>query len=235
MEPAPIWYPSVNCGPRRDGARPDMIVLHYTAMNSAEAARDWLCAPASQVSAHFVIAEDGRLWQLVHEADRAWHAGQGAWGPISDVNSHSIGIELGNTGAHPFPDPQMRATEMLLDHLMTRWHIPAERVVGHSDTALGRKIDPGRRFDWRRLARGGRSIWPDSTASTSLCEERFGHDARRFGYDYSPERSEAVRNAVRMRFRPHASGPLCAEDCAIMADLAHRFPVRGLPAPQSSR
>lgn len=205
---------------------PDMVVLHYTAMTSAEAARDWLCNPESEVSCHYVIAEDGCCWQLVREDDRAWHAGRGCWGDVADVNSHSIGIELANTGFHPFPDPQMAALEDVLRGICSRWSVPPERVVGHSDTALGRKSDPGGRFDWRRLARIGLAIWPQK-CEADRDEARFWRDCRTFGYEVTPETRDAVLAAVRMRFRPWAEGALDGADCAIMADLARRFPCRG--------
>lgn len=222
MTPEPLWFPSPNFGDRRGVAAPDMIVLHYTAMTSAEAARDWLCAPESEVSCHYVIAEDGRLWQLVHEDHRAWHAGRGSWGAVTDVNSHSIGIELANTGFHPFPDPQIAALEALLAGIMSRWAIRPERVVGHSDTALGRKTDPGGRFDWQRLARQGLAIWSDARGE-DVDTGRFRDDCRRFGYDSAPERADDVLNAVRLRFRPWGQGPLNGDDCAVMADLANRY------------
>ncbi len=100
-------FPSPNFGERRGGQRPSLIVLHYTAMASCAAARDRLCDPAAEVSAHWLIDRDGGAEQLVDEAARAWHAGAGAWGGLDDVNSRSIGIELQNTGAEPFPEPQM--------------------------------------------------------------------------------------------------------------------------------
>ncbi|WP_167647927.1 N-acetylmuramoyl-L-alanine amidase [Mameliella alba] len=202
-----------------------MVVLHYTAMTSAEAARDWLCNPESEVSCHYVVAEDGRCWQLVREEDRAWHAGRGCWGGVADVNSHSIGIELANTGFHPFPEPQMAVLGDLLRGICSRWAVPPERVVGHSDTALGRKIDPGSRFDWRRLALCGLAVWPVAGAE-ELDEARFWQDCRSFGYEVTPETQGEVLAAVRMRFRPWAKGPHDGEDCAIMADLARRFPCR---------
>ncbi|GMG82332.1 N-acetylmuramoyl-L-alanine amidase [Paralimibaculum aggregatum] len=156
-------HPSPNFGARRGGARPDMAVLHYTGMESAAAARDRLCDPAAEVSAHYLVAETGAVLRLVPEAARAWHAGAAAWGDVTDVNSRSIGIELVNPGtgpaAHPFPEPQMAALEALLSGVMARWAIPPERVVGHACIAPGRKIDPGPRFDWRRLALAGLSVW----------------------------------------------------------------------------
>ena len=199
---------------------PDTVVLHYTAMTSAERARDWLCDPASDVSAHYVIAENGFVWQLVHEVHRAWHAGVGAWGAVSDVNSRSIGIEIANTGAQPFPEPQMQALERLLRRLLRRWQIPPARVIGHSDLALGRKIDPGPRFDWRRLVRQDLSIWPQARAP-----EDFETAAWTFGYRWQPGQEEALLRAFRMRFRPWCTGPLDERDRALMADLAACWPA----------
>ena len=138
---------SPNFGPRRDGLRPELVVLHYTAMATAEAALDRLCDPASEVSAHYLIAEDGRAFALVDEEQRAWHAGAGSWAGRGDVNSRSIGIELANAGPlaglPPFPEPQMAALERLLDGILARWSIAPAGVIAHSDMAPGRKADPG--------------------------------------------------------------------------------------------
>ncbi|WP_371931523.1 N-acetylmuramoyl-L-alanine amidase [Roseovarius sp. MMSF_3359] len=213
-------YPSPNCGARRDGARPDMIVLHYTAMATAEAARDRLCDPEAEVSSHYLIAENGHIWQLVPEEQRAWHAGAGQWGDVSDVNSRSIGIELANRGDHPFSEPQMAALERLMAQIMMRWSIVPERVIGHSDMAIGRKSDPGPRFDWQRLALQGLAVWPESGA----CAGDFATDARAFGYP-SVGAVDELLAAVRLRFRPWAKGPLDEQDRALMHDLASRYPV----------
>lgn len=225
----PLWHPSPNFGTRRGTERPDMVVLHYTAMDTAEAALERLCAPEHEVSAHYLIAGDGRLWQLVRETDRAWHAGQGGWGRLRDINSHSIGIELANTGRHPFPDPQMVALEALLAGCLARWQIAPERVIGHQDMAPTRKQDPGRRFDWRRLARGGLAVWPDPQDSVMVGGGGdFAADAARFGYPQAD--AAAVLAAFRARFRPHADGPLQDADRILMRALARRFPVDGAAA-----
>ncbi|WP_245776382.1 N-acetylmuramoyl-L-alanine amidase [Thalassovita taeanensis] len=213
-----ISHPCCSFGPRRDGARPDMVVIHYTAMHSAEAALERLCDPAVEVSAHYLIGPQGQVWQMVDEDMRAWHAGAGQWGAVSDVNSRSIGIELANLGDHPFAEPQMAALEALLAGIMARWAIPPERVIGHSDMAPERKIDPGPRFDWLRLARQGLSVWPQAAAPGD-----FWADAARFGYGLADE--ALVLNAFRMRFRPWAEGPVSEADRSLMADLAARFPV----------
>lgn len=218
---APIARPSANHGPRRGGVRPSLVVLHYTAMQSAGAALERLSSPDHEVSAHYLIAEDGCVFRMVDEAHRAWHAGAGAWGPVTDVNSASIGIELANPGDAPFAAPLMAALEALLADILIRHRLPPQAVIGHSDCAPGRKADPGRRFDWRRLARGGLSVWPEPGAPPPDAD--LARDLRRFGYT-APAPPEAILAAFRLRFRPGAEGPATDADRAIAADLARRFP-----------
>ena len=200
-----------------------MIVLHHTAMASCEAALERLCEPGAEVSAHYLISETGRIWQLVAETRRAWHAGAGGWGAVGDVNSRSIGIELANSGDTPYAAPQMAALEALMRGIMARWPVPPERVIAHSDMAPERKSDPGPRFDWRRLARQGLSVWPSPDAAPAP-PERFADCAVAFGYpgEAAPGRLLA---AFRRRFRPWAHGPVDAVDAGLAADLARRFPV----------
>ncbi len=196
-----------------------MVVIHFTAMRSCAAALDRLCDPAVEVSAHYLISDHGAVHALVPEPLRAWHAGAGSWGGVTDVNSRSIGIELDNDGASPFTEPLMHALEVLLCDILRRHAIPPHRVIGHSDMAPGRKIDPGPRFDWRRLARQGLSVWP----VPGKPEEDFRASARAFGY---PDVEDAtLLSAFRLRFRPWARGPLDSVDAALAADLARRFPV----------
>ena len=150
---------SPNFGPRREGAAPDCIILHYTGMETGAAAETWLCNPASEVSSHYLVHEDGRVVQMVRESDRAWHAGKGSWRGVSDVNSCSIGVEIVNPGPlagfPPFPDVQIEAVAALCRGITARHGVPAERVLAHSDIAPGRKIDPGERFPWALLAQLG--------------------------------------------------------------------------------
>jgi N-acetylmuramoyl-L-alanine amidase len=157
---------------------------------------------------------------LVDEEMRAWHAGAGSWGGREDVNSRSIGIELDNDGASPFAAPLMDALEELLGGILERWTIPPAGVIAHSDMTPGRKSDPGPRFDWRRLARQGLSVWPapGDTGSGTADWSAFRADAIAFGYPDVAE--ELLLDAVRLRFRPGATGPLDATDCAIAAALA---------------
>ncbi|WP_298651341.1 N-acetylmuramoyl-L-alanine amidase [uncultured Tistrella sp.] len=156
--------PSPNHDERPDGARPDMVVLHYTGMPTAEVAIDWLADPASRVSAHWVVEEDGRITRMVPEDRRAWHAGVSWWRGRERLNDVSIGIEIVNPGHEwgyrDFPEPQMQAVEALLGGILARHDIAPARVVGHSDIAPVRKYDPGERFDWYRLAAKGLALMP---------------------------------------------------------------------------
>jgi N-acetylmuramoyl-L-alanine amidase len=152
--------PSPNRNARRSGhGTPDLVILHYTGMAIGKAALDLLCDPASGVSAHYVVFEDGRIVQCVPEADRAWHAGVSCWQGATDINSRSIGIEIVN-GGHDFglpafPDAQIDAVTRLLHGILTRHALRPEAVLGHSDVAPGRKRDPGEHFPWDRLAAAG--------------------------------------------------------------------------------
>ncbi|MEM8538413.1 MAG: N-acetylmuramoyl-L-alanine amidase [Pseudomonadota bacterium] len=203
-----------------------MVVIHYTAMASARAAAETLCNPKTEVSAHYLIAQDGEVISLVPEALRAWHAGVGRWGAVKDVNSRSIGIELANTGSTPFAAAQMDALIALLQGIFQRWGMRPERVIGHSDMAPGRKIDPGVHFDWRRLAVEGVSVWPQpGLVALGLADQaQFLSLCRIFGYTATVDQSMLL-DTFRRRFRPWAKGPLDTTDIMMMSDLAQRFPV----------
>jgi N-acetylmuramoyl-L-alanine amidase len=155
--------PSPNYGERNGGALPDMIVLHYTGMRDNEAAIRHLCSPGSDVSAHYVVLQDGYIVQLVAESRRAWHAGVASWAGEADVNSCSIGIEIANAGhEHGYPDfpkRQIATVTALCRSILTRHHIPADRVLAHSDVAPARKQDPGEKFPWKALAHCGIGLW----------------------------------------------------------------------------
>jgi N-acetylmuramoyl-L-alanine amidase len=152
-------HASPNFGERKDGLRPEIIVLHYTGMETGAGAEAWLCNPRSEVSSHYIVHEDGRIVQMVREADRAWHAGVSSWHGAIDVNSRSVGIEIANPGPlrdnPPFPARQIDAVIELCQGIIARHRIRPDMVLAHSDIAPGRKIDPGEKFPWPRLAREG--------------------------------------------------------------------------------
>ena len=213
--------PSPNFGMRADERRPDMIVLHYTGMPDHDQALSWLRNPESQVSSHYFVHEDGRIVQLVAERQRAWHAGKSSWGGECDINSTSIGIEIANAG-HPgglpsFPDAQIEAVVRLCLDCGSRWEIVPERVLGHSDVAPIRKVDPGENFPWQKLYRAGVGHWvePASISSGRFFQrgetgqpiEALQSMLSLYGYDidisgHFCERTKGVVEAFQRHFRP---------------------------------
>ena len=190
----------------------DILLLHYTGMQSAQAALDRLCDPKAQVSAHYVVDEDGTTYRLVDEEHRAWHAGAGYWAGARDVNAHSIGIEIVNPGHEfgyrPFQQVQMLAVLELAKDIVTRHRIPPARVLGHSDIAPLRKEDPGELFNWSFLAENGVGLWPKlkpcawSDAEFLLKLGRYGYDLEGpSGTDTARARRAAV-TAFARHFRP---------------------------------
>lgn len=156
-----VEAPSPNFDARR--APPDMVVLHYTGMKSADEAVARLRDPEARVSAHYVVDEDGSILRLVAEERRAWHAGKGVWQGETDCNAASIGVEIVNPGHEwgyrDFPEVQVAAVIALLNDVRSRWAIPDARIIGHSDLAPDRKQDPGERFPWKRLAEARHGLW----------------------------------------------------------------------------
>jgi N-acetylmuramoyl-L-alanine amidase len=226
--------PSPNHGPRPGDGVVDMLILHYTGMQSAEEALDRLCSAAAQVSAHYLIDEDGTVWRLVPEARRAWHAGISSWRGRTDINSASIGIELVNPGHdwgyRAFPEPQMAALETLAQGILARHPIPAPFVLGHSDVAPARKRDPGELFDWRRLARAGIGLWPEVSGTSAPVPEGIAEVQRllrSIGYGCPEsgileETTRLVVAAFQRHFRPSAcSGALDRETRQRIAEVTH--------------
>lgn len=219
--PAARRCPSPNHDARAPGAAVDILLLHYTGMPEADGALAWLCDPASRVSTHYFVFEDGRIVASVPEERRAWHAGAGTWRGRGDVNSRSIGVEIANPGHEwgyrPFPDAQIEAVTALAADVMGRHGIEARNVLAHSDIAPERKIDPGELFPWERLARAGIGLWvplpppgPDvglrpgdsggEVAGLQAHLASFGYGIEPTGF-YDPATEEVVL-AFQRHFRP---------------------------------
>lgn len=176
-----IKISSPNFDKRPKGVEPSIIVLHYTGMGSALEAMEALCDKTAKVSCHYFIDEDGSITQLVKDDKRAWHAGTSFWNGLTDVNAHSIGIELVNPGHEygyrPFTENQTLAVIEVCQDLIQKYNIPAYNIVGHSDVAPERKNDPGELFDWKRLAANGIGLWPEPTkADFAEAEEIIRND-----------------------------------------------------------
>lgn len=213
--PLATWVPSKNF----DERRPVVIVLHYTEQDSVEQSLDTLRSRNSggRVSSHYLLGKDGKIYQLVSDAKRAWHAGAGSWGAITDVNNASIGIEIDNDGKSPFPDAQIDSLIVLLRDLTTRLRIPPTQIIGHSDLAPTRKIDPGPLFPWKRLHDAGFGLWPaDATQDPPA-----GFDPwlalQAIGYS-TDNRADTVR-AFHHRFRGMEGTELDAQDLRILHAL----------------
>jgi N-acetylmuramoyl-L-alanine amidase len=224
-----IERPSPNHDTR--GASPvDMLVLHYTGMQTGDAALARMCDPAAKVSAHYMIEEDGRVLRLVPEDRRAWHAGISSWRGHRDINARSIGIEVVNPGHEfgyrDFPDAQIAALVALAHGLLDRHPIPARNVVGHSDVAPTRKTDPGERFPWRGLAAAGIGLWPAQRSKAGDTVEAAQRDLARIGYAIDPtgvldDATRQVVIAFQRHFRPRSlEGLLDDETMALIAAVA---------------
>jgi N-acetylmuramoyl-L-alanine amidase len=238
-----IERPSPNHDARPEGARIDMAVLHYTGMQTPEAALKRLCDKAAKVSAHYLIDEKGALYRLVADERRAWHAGVSSWGGADDINGRSIGIELANPGHEfgyrPFTEPQMRALLKLLSEIARRHKIPPSRVVGHSDVAPERKEDPGELFDWARLAKAGFGLWPEEGfnpkagggATPGAAELQRALRAIGYGIEESNKseaRLKAVLRAFQRHFRPRlVDGEADWETARLILHLAGRARLDG--------
>ncbi len=186
----------------RNSAAIDILVLHYTGMKTAEEALARLCDPAAKVSAHYTIDRDGTIYAHVPEGERAWHAGVSYWAGERNVNARSIGIEIVNPGHEfgyiPFADDQIAALIDLAQGILTRHAIPSKRVVGHSDVAPSRKIDPGELFPWQRLAKEGIGVWPKpASAGGDLIA-----GLAQYGYGVPPD-VEVSQNDVIAAFQRH--------------------------------
>jgi N-acetylmuramoyl-L-alanine amidase len=196
---------------------PDIAVLHYTGMQTGAEALARLRDPEARVSSHYLVEEDGRVFRLVDEARRAWHAGVSFWKGERDVNGRSIGIEIVNPGHEfgyrPYPEAQIQALIALLSEIRTRWTIDDARILGHSDVAPARKADPGELFPWRRLAEAGHGLWvePPPAPGAPLAEGEEGAGVfalqagfTRLGYDCAPSgRFDADTATVVRAFQRH--------------------------------
>ncbi len=228
-------YPSPNYDDRPEGVKIKYLILHYTGMDTGKAALDRLCDEAAKVSAHYLIEEDGRVFSLVPEDKRAWHAGLSSWEGERDINGHSIGVELVNPGHdspgykgdyRPFPEAQMAALIDLCRGILTRHDIKPWHVLGHSDVAPARKCDPGELFDWQRLAEAGIGVWPfkaDKKQPIAGNAASFQEKMSLYGYEFDGHKDfsgQRIVTAFQRHFRPlDISGDIDDECRQILEEL----------------
>jgi len=208
----------------------DILLMHYTGMQTGAAAVARLCDPAARVSSHYTIDEDGTIYSHVPEEARAWHAGVSYWAGATDINARSIGIEIVNPGHEfgyrAFPDIQIAAVIRLSREILSRHAIPPQRVIGHSDVAPARKEDPGELFPWKYLAESGVGLWPSK--SGAQLEGSFEAGLRLYGYGIQPEGPATLEKAIiafQRHFRPaNIDGVADAECERILAALIAALP-----------
>ena len=201
--------PSENFNDRYDGSSVQYLILHYTGTPTGQDADQVFMDENSGLSPHYMIYEDGRIVQYVEEDKRAWHAGIGEWKGIGDMNSYSVGIELANAGHSgdlpDFPAKQIEALIELSKGIMERHNIPSQNVLGHSDIAPWRKIDPGENFPWKKLARHGIGIWPEPVKKDHEFKYGLKESLNAYGYCKACENVVLVREFQR-HFEPEVFG-----------------------------
>ena len=212
------WVGTTNFGMRK----PNFVVIHHTAQTACDTTLRTFTLPRTQVSAHYVICRDGTIHHMLNDYLRAWHAGAGKWGNLTDVNSSSIGIELDNNGFEPFPDAQINSLLTLLKHLKKDYNIPSANFIGHADIAPKRKVDPSKYFPWQRLSQNGYGLWYDTT--NVKIPENFNamQSLRIIGYDIAD--SAAAVRSFKLHFEQVDNNATISDaDKKIIYQLARKY------------
>jgi N-acetylmuramoyl-L-alanine amidase len=212
------WAGTTNFGMRK----PNFVIIHHTAQNSCEQTLTTFTLPRTQVSAHYVICKDGTVQHMLNDYLRAWHAGNGRWGNLTDINSASIGIELDNNGFEPFTDAQINNLLVVLKTVKKNYNIPSANFIGHGDIAPTRKVDPNRFFPWQKLAANGFGNWYD-TANVKIPENFNAMQGLRIiGYDIKD--SIAAIKAFKLHFVQQDSVAIINDaDRKIIYDLYKKY------------
>ena len=163
--------------------KPNFVIIHHTAQDSLAQTLKTFHLKKTQVSAHYVIGDDGTVVQMLNDYLRAWHAGAGKWGKNTDINSVSIGIELDNNGTEKFSDAQIKSLLVLLTRLKKEYNIPVQNFIGHSDIAPERKNDPSALFPWKILADSGFGVWHNEPVEPAPINFDYEWALKIIGYD----------------------------------------------------
>ena len=215
---AASWVGTTNFSMRK----PNFVIIHHTAQNSCEQTLNTFTLTRTQVSAHYVICKDGTVQHMLHDYLRAWHAGAGRWGNVTDINSISIGIELDNNGFEPFTEAQINNLLIVLRALKKNYSIPTANFIGHADIAPSRKVDPSRFFPWQQLAANGFGYWYDTTKVKQPENFNAIQALRIIGYDTKD--SIAAIKAFKLHFVQNDSvAVLSDEDRKIIYDLYKKY------------
>lgn len=202
--------------------KPNCVIIHHTAQSSDRQTLKTFTVPGSKVSAHYVVSRDGKVYHMLNDYLRAWHAGVARWGNDFDINSSSIGIELDNNGTEPFSEAQIQSLLNLLADLKKKYNIPTGNFIGHSDIAPKRKVDPSKFFPWQRLAGQGFGYWQDNFLqpvspgfSATTCLKAIGYDTRD---------SVAAIRAFKLHFVQNNTDPFLSEtDKSVILSIAKKY------------
>ena len=212
------WVGTTNFGMRK----PNFVIIHHTAQNGCDSTLRTFTLPRTQVSAHYVICKDGTVQHMLNDYLRAWHAGAGRWGNVTDINSSSIGIELDNNGFEPFTEAQINNLLIVLKTLKKNYGIPTANFIGHADIAPSRKVDPNRYFPWQQLAANGFGYWYDTTKTKAPENFNAIQALRIIGYDTRD--SIAAIKAFKLHFvQQDSAAVLSVQDRNIIYDLYKKY------------
>lgn len=212
------WVGTVNFNMRK----PNYVIIHFTAQDSAAQTLKTFTVVKTQVSAHYVVGKDGRVYHMLNDYLRAWHAGVSKWGSISDMNSCSIGIEVDNNGDEPFPTAQIKSLLALLEQLKTVYHIPTANFIGHQDIAPQRKPDPGPYFPWYILAQHGFGYWSNDVLELAPDNFDYSTALRLIGYDTSNINAAIV--AFKRHFVQTDSSPVLTQlDLNVLYNVYQKY------------
>jgi len=216
--PGPEFIGTVNFNMRK----PNFVVIHHTAQKSCEQTLRTFTMKRTQVSAHYVICEDGTVHHMLNDYLRAWHGGASRWGNNTDINSSSIGIELDNDGFEPFSEPQIQSLIELLGRLKKAHNIPDANFIGHADIAPGRKVDPNKYFPWQKLAENGFGHWYDTTGVELPVDFNPMQALRIIGYDV--RKPEAAIQSFKIHFLANDTSRIINDgDKKILLNLVSKY------------
>ncbi|MGZ3943655.1 MAG: N-acetylmuramoyl-L-alanine amidase [Mucilaginibacter sp.] len=202
--------------------KPNYVIIHFTAQDSIRQTLHTFTITSTQVSAHYVVAKDGRVYHMLNDYLRAWQAGISRWGSVTDMNSCSVGIEIDNNGSEPYTDAQVKSMVALLGYLKKTYNIPRANFIGHQDIAPARKPDPGPYFPWQVMAEHGFGYWSDDVLELAPDNFDYATALRLIGYDTSNLNAAIV--AFKRHFVQKDSSPQLSQlDLNVLYNVVQKY------------
>ena len=212
------WVGTVNFGIRKA----NYVIIHFTGQDSIQQTLKTFSLLRTEVSSHYVVGKDGKVYHIVNDYMRSNHAGVGKWGTVTDMNSCSLGIEIDNNGTEPYTDAQIKSLLALLTYIKGAYNIPTANFIGHQDFAPKRKPDPGPLFPWKLLAQKGFGYWSDDVLETPPANFDPAIALRLIGYDISDMNAAIV--AFKRHFVQQDSQPvLSQQDLNVLYNVYKKY------------